>query len=185
MINHEAWTLFFACLAFVWHLKKELYLAPLSSVLVHPKHIGIGYVCVLQTHISTFKTPCDVPVPVWQSPWHNMALKNAPMLGVFWPKLLYFDLLLPVVSKLKLVLSSYLCLSYVVTMQVRTLNINHKCQCDTISKAVRRVHFWPFLSNFTWEGFFSWVGHLAYKKPLSAANECHCLLCFVFVTVSL
>ena len=53
-------------------------------------HRSRNWVCVLLTRVSIFRTPHDVPVLVWQSLWHNIAMKNIPILrflaknAVFW-----------------------------------------------------------------------------------------------------
>ena len=82
----------------------------------------------------TFQYQCDSPCDtIWHSKvkFGHFLTKNA----VCW---------LAVAQSLQVEAYLSLFVSYLATTIVTISIINHKCQCDTVSKAVQRVHFWPF-----------------------------------------
>ena len=101
--------------------------------------------CVLWTCILIFVTWSDSPVPVWQSPWPNVVLKNDSILGNFDQN----GSILTICRFFFHIEEGYVFLSlYSVPVQVLAFKINSQCQCDTFQKSVFRLIMLYFLAFF-------------------------------------
>ena len=124
----------------------QKYISQPSEVRLGQFKVRRTLVCVLWTRVLIFITWSDSPVPVWQSPWPHVVLKNDSILGTFWPKRLYFDSTSLFFFKMKIVM--YLLSFFLVPLQVSSFKINSQCQCDTFRKSIFRPTILYFLVFF-------------------------------------